>query len=140
MQRAILDTNVFVAAGFRPDSASAHLLRAVSDGRLALVWSEATRDETRAVLSRIPRLGWAEAEPLFDPAGRFDAPLDLAPVSFVGDPADRKFAALALATGAPLVSSDDDLLAHAERLGALKPGAFLRALRAAVADEDGNPP
>lgn len=131
MQRAILDTNVFVAAGFRPDSASAQLLRAVSDGRLVLVWSEATRKETRAVLSRIPRLSWAEAEPLFDAAGRFELSLDLAPVSFVDDPADRKFAALALATGAPMVSSDDDLLAHAERLGAMTPGAFLRTSGAA---------
>ena len=61
MPGAILDTNVFVAAGFNPASASARLLGAVGAGRRELVWSEATRRETRAVLERIPRLRWSDA-------------------------------------------------------------------------------
>ncbi len=128
MHRAILDTNVFVAAGFRAGSASAALLELAAAGTLVQVWSEATRDETREVLTRIPRLSWPAIEPLFGPEGRVDAPHDLAPVIFVADLSDRKFAALALATGTPLVSSDDDLLVHAGRLPVYTPGAFLRAL------------
>ncbi|MGM0584396.1 MAG: PIN domain-containing protein [Pseudomonadota bacterium] len=127
MPRAILDTNVFVAAGFNRASACARLLRAVEAGRLELVWSEATRRETRAVLERIPRLRWSDAEPLFRPEAERPAPGDLSGVGFVEDPEDRKFAALSLASGAPLVTADDHLLAHRDRLDVHKPSEFLRA-------------
>jgi predicted nucleic acid-binding protein len=130
MIRAIFDTNVFVAAGFNPASASARLLGAARAGRLLAVWHADTRAETRAVLTRIPRLRWADAEAVFVPEGAFAGPLDLAAVAFVTDPQDRKFAALALATGAPLVSADAHLLEHAEALGASPPGRFLDRLEA----------
>jgi ATP-binding cassette subfamily B protein/subfamily B ATP-binding cassette protein MsbA len=42
--RVVLDTNVFVAAGFNPGSHSA-LVAAVRDGRLRLVWDDATHTE-----------------------------------------------------------------------------------------------
>jgi len=35
--RVVLDTNVFVAAGFNPGSHSARLVEAVHDGRLRMV-------------------------------------------------------------------------------------------------------
>ena len=34
----MLDTNVFVAAGFNPGSHSAWLVEAVRDGRLRMIW------------------------------------------------------------------------------------------------------
>jgi predicted nucleic acid-binding protein len=128
--RAIFDTNVFVAAGFNRASASARLLRAVEVGRLTLVWTAATRAETQSVLQRIPRLDWSAAAPLFEPEGEYRGETDLAAVDFVEDPQDRKFAALALASGATLVSADDHLLTHRDRLPVRTPGAFCRALEA----------
>lgn len=125
--RAIFDTNVFVSAGFNPRSASARLLEEVAAGRIVLVWDEATRGEIRAVLTRIPRLSWEDAAGLFAPEGEHAGTVDPASLTFVVDPEDRKFAALALSSGATLVSADDHLLAHRERLPVLSPGEFLRA-------------
>jgi predicted nucleic acid-binding protein len=137
--RAILDTNVFVAAGFNPRSASARLIAQVRAGRLVLVWSEATRSETRSVLERIPRLRWEDAAPLFGPEGEHRGETDPSAVAFVVDPEDRKFAALSIASGATLVSADDHLLSHRDRLDVLSPGEFVRALetRAAGAGPNG---
>ena len=75
----VLDTNVFVAAGFNPGSHSARLIEAVRAGR-------------------------------------------------VPDPADRKFAALAEAARAPLVTSDAGLLNARARITVrvLKPSEFAR--------------
>lgn len=127
--RIVVDTNAFVAAGFNPASASARILEAAREGRLALVWDEATRGETKHVLSRIPRLRWEDAETLFREENRFRGDTDPEAFGRVEDPADRKFAALAAAADAVLITSDDHLLAHA---GALPcrietPGAFARS-------------
>lgn len=126
MLRAVLDTNVFVAAGFNKGSASARLLREVEAGRLQLVWNEGTRRETRSVLERIPPLAWEDVAPLFRPAAEHRDGGNLEAVSFVEDPQDRKLAALALSAGVPLVSADDHLLTHRDRLDVAKPGEFLR--------------
>lgn len=112
----VLDTNVFVAAGFNPGSRAAELLRRVRDGRVRLAWDAATRAETRRILERIPRLDWADAAPLFDGGIEIAAPPDHPAFALIGDPADRKFAALALAAGAVLVSNDSDLLSVRENL------------------------
>lgn len=125
MPRAILDTNVFVGAGFRRSSASARLIEAVREGRLAMIWHEATRAETRRVLTRIPPISWDAVAGVFLPEQEWTGTLDLDAVAFVTDPEDRKFAALSQAACAPVVTSDDDLLAHAGRIVAVKPGTFL---------------
>jgi predicted nucleic acid-binding protein len=124
--RAIYDTNVFVAAGFNPRSASAQLLEAARDGRVTLVWDAATRREIRHVLARIPGLSWEMAADLFRADEEFTGRCDPALVSFVTDPQDRKFAALARATGATLVSADHHLLDHRDRLDVAKPSEVLR--------------
>ena len=125
MPTAVFDTNVFVAAGFNPRSASAALIEAVRQGGIALVWTAATRRETRAVLTRIPRLSWDEVAGLFRPDTEYP-PEAAQDASFVADPADRKFAALAQAAGAVLVSADDHLLAHRDKLAVRRPAEFLR--------------
>jgi len=125
MPRAVFDTNVFVAAGFNPGSSSAELLRAVREGRIDMVWNEATRRETRSVLIRIPRLSWDICADLFRPESK-GPDATRAEVSFVEDPQDRKFAALALAARATLVSADDHLLTHRSRLDVARPAEFLR--------------
>src|SRR5213082_1495115 len=54
----VLDTNVFVAAGFNPGSHSARLVEAVRDGRLRMVFDDAIHAEIEHVMRQIPRLSW----------------------------------------------------------------------------------
>jgi putative PIN family toxin of toxin-antitoxin system len=126
----VLDTNVFVAAGFRPDSASGRIVQAVRSGALRMIWSEATRREIEHVVRRIPPLRMTDLETLFDDADRIDDGLHPDRFSVVADPDDRKFAALAHAGAATLISNDDHLLSAAVPLGleVLKPGDFLRTI------------
>ena len=106
----VIDTNVFVAAGFHPRSNAARVLQAVADGRLCMMWTEETRRETRHVLERIPPLSWARFSPLFAESNRFDEPIHPEKFGQIVDPDDRKFAALAYRAGAVLVTQDDHLL------------------------------
>jgi predicted nucleic acid-binding protein len=123
----VLDTNVFVAAGFNPRSASARILDAVRAGRYQLIWNEPTRRETEMILRRIPRLDWENVADLFRPEGEFTGPVDPDGFDFITDPDDRKFAALSAAANAPLVTNDNHLLAHRDTIGieVLTPRAFL---------------
>lgn len=52
----VLDTNVLVAAGFNPRSASARIVDAVKQGRLRMVWNDATRREIERIVQQIPPL------------------------------------------------------------------------------------
>ena len=52
----VLDTNVLVAAGFNPRSASAKIVEAVKQGELRMVWNEATRPEIERIMQQIPPL------------------------------------------------------------------------------------
>ncbi|MGD1924359.1 MAG: putative toxin-antitoxin system toxin component, PIN family [Paracoccaceae bacterium] len=126
--RAIFDTNVYVGAGFNPNSASATLIDAARAARITLVWDAPTREETRQILTKIPRLSWDAVEDIFAPEEEWTGGIDLAAVSYVEDPEDRKFAALSIASGATLISSDSDLLDHADRLNVMNPGAYLSVL------------
>lgn len=130
-RKAVLDTNVFVAAGFNPNSSSAVLLKLVSEGHVELVWTAATKRETRFVLESIPRLGWDEIAPLFRAQAEVADELPLERFDYVLDPDDRKFAALASASGATLVSSDNHLLDHRARgdISIASPSEFVRQLR-----------
>jgi predicted nucleic acid-binding protein len=131
-QRVVLDTNVFVAAGFRPGSASGRILDAVRSGALTLGRSDATRAETERIVRRIPPLGLNVILAIFRPADRFtDA---LRPDDFVSvpDPEDRKFAALAFAAGAVLIPNDEHLLGAEGEFHAVVPAAFLRRIASAA--------
>jgi predicted nucleic acid-binding protein len=70
-EAVILDTNVFVAAGFNPTSNSARLVDGVRTGNLRMVWNEATREEIERILRMIPRLSWDKIAPLFREKDRF---------------------------------------------------------------------
>lgn len=131
--RLILDTNVFVAACFRPGSSPGRLIAAARAGTVLQVWSPPTRRETEKILRRLPRGGWAPVADLFTEAGAVDPPPDAAAFAFVADPDDRKFAALAAATGVTLVSSDKGLLVHdgAAGLTVRRPWQVLAGLDAA---------
>jgi len=109
--RVVLDTNVFVAAAFNPQSHAARIIDAVRKGRLRLIWNEATRCETRRILQRIPPVAWEPFEDLFREENRHRETVNPGWFGHVRDPDDRKFGALAYATGASLITQDDDLLA-----------------------------
>jgi uncharacterized protein len=132
----VLDTNVFVAAGFNPGSHSARLVESVRDGRLRMIWDDATREETEHVMRQIPPLSWARIADLFRAEDRFGDSTHPEAYGFVPDPADRKFAALAEAVRATLVTSDAGLLNARERLAVrvLKPSEFARRCRALYGD------
>src|SRR6516162_3596476 len=117
MKGVVVDTNVFVAAGFSPNSASARLLDGIREGRFRLIWNQPTRRETEMILRRIPRLDWRIAADLFRPEGEFTGPVDPSAFTAIADPDDRKFAALAAAANAPLVTSDKLVLAQRGRIG-----------------------
>lgn len=110
MQRVVLDTNVLIAAAFRPGSRSAALVREVREGRVELVWDEPTRRESETLFRRIPPISWGDVSDLFREADRFTGSVDGSGFPSVPDPDDRKFAALAAAAGATLVSLDAHLL------------------------------
>ena len=127
MEGVVIDTNVFVAAGFNARSASERILAAIRERRFQLVWNEPTRRETEFVLRRIPPLGWDKFADLFRPEGEFTGRVDLHDFVFIEDPDDRKFAALSAAAKVPLVTNDHHLLAHRNLIGfdVLTPRAFL---------------
>jgi len=127
MAGVVVDTNVFVAAGFDATSASAHILAAIRRRSLQLVWNEPTRRETEWVLRRIPPLGWDTFAGLFRLEGEFTGRVDPQDFVFIEDPDDRKFAALGTAAKVPLVTNDHHLLDRRILIGCavLTPRAFL---------------
>jgi uncharacterized protein len=114
--KVVLDSNVFVAAGFNPQSSSAQLVAWIRAQRLRLMWHASTLEETRYQLKKIPPLSWEPFAALFERRNEFHGELALARYDFIADEDDRKFAALAEAVDAVLVSNDDHLLAVADRL------------------------
>jgi len=129
----VLDTNVFVAAGFNDESHSARLIEGVRRGDLTLVWNEATRHESQRVVEQIPPLSWEPFGDLFEDEGRYEAPIGPEEIDYVPDPADRKYAALAGATDATLITNDDDLLANREQaeVTIVSPGEYFERRREA---------
>ena len=128
--RVVLDTNVFIAAAFRPGSDSGRLVEAARSRTVLLIWNEQTRRETETLLRKIPPISWEAVADLFLQENRWPGRTDVAAYVAVPDPEDRKFAALAAAADATLVSLDRHLL-DADLDGACEvvvPGDFLDRL------------
>jgi predicted nucleic acid-binding protein len=104
-----------------------------------MVWNDATRRESERILGQIPPLRGIDAAQLFRAGDRIS--LDTHPEQFaaVPDPDDRKFAALAHAAGATLISNDAHLLSCRDRLPiiVLTAGAFWEMLGRSRAASDG---
>ena len=109
-RRAVFDTNIFVAAAFNEQTLSALLVRHARAGRILLIWNRNTRRETERTIAKIPPVHRFSLEGLFLTEGRFDKPTNAQKFTYVLHVPDRKFAALALAAKAPLVTRDTDLL------------------------------
>jgi len=131
MNGIVIDTNVFVAAGFNSKSAAARILGAVREGRFQLVWSKPTRRETETILHRIPGLDWARVADLFRSEGEFTGPVDPDAFVMIADRDDRKFVALCAAATTPLVTNDNHVLAQRRAAGieVLSPRAFVARAR-----------
>jgi predicted nucleic acid-binding protein len=127
MTSIVIDTNIFVAAGFNPNSYSATIIERVRQGTFNLAWSTATRRETCAVIEKIPPLNWQDFDDLFMEAHRVTEQIYPEDFSAIPDPDDRKFAALAAKAGATLITNDDHLLAVREQFDVWidTPGEFL---------------
>ncbi|MGH7517065.1 MAG: PIN domain-containing protein [Gemmatimonadales bacterium] len=122
----VLDTNVLVAAGFKPRSASAKIVDAVKQGRLRMVWNDATRREIERILRQIPPLRAQSVAQLFRPESYVTVATHPERFEEIPNPDDRKFAAVAQAAGAVLISNDEHLLKGRDHLvvPVLTPGEF----------------
>ena len=131
MNGVVVDTNVFVAAGFNTRSTSARIVAAVREGHFLLVWNKPTRHETETILRRIPGLDWATLADLFRPEGEFTGHVNPDAFVMIADPDDRKFAALATAAKTPLVTNDNHILAQQRAIDIeiLTPRAFVARQR-----------
>jgi len=123
----VLDTNVLVAAAFRPTGNAAWIIQRIRSGELRMVWHRETRAETRAVLDKIPPIHWSDFAGLYRREEEWTQPMDLDGLACIADPSDRKFAALAKASGAVVISQDDHLLSCRNRLplDVLRPGELV---------------
>lgn len=108
--KVVIDTNIIVAAGFNSSSHSARLLEMLRRGNLILVWDQATRRESQRIIHQIPHLDWEDIAGLFTPESEFTGRTKPGDYPIIADPDDRKFAALAAASGAILVTNDEHLL------------------------------
>jgi predicted nucleic acid-binding protein len=122
----VLDTNIFVAAGFNPRSTSKKILDAVKVGQVHMVWNDATRREIERILGQIPPLRAFPVADLFRQQDQFTAPTTPEEFNLIPDPDDRKFAALAHAAGAILISNDEHLLRFRDQIDVTvrTPGEF----------------
>jgi predicted nucleic acid-binding protein len=115
--KVVLDTNILVAAGFNPASSSARIVQAIKDRQVQLVWNEATRNESRRIIEQIPPLKWPAFEALFRRGVEFTGVVDPGRYAMIEDRDDRKFAVLAAAAGAALITNDEHLLSVRHNLG-----------------------
>ena len=110
MNGVVIDTDVFVPAGFNAGSASAGILAAVQEGDFQLVWNKPTRGATETILRRIPGLDWATVADLFESEDEFSGPVDPNASAMIADRDDRKLAALSTAAKTPLVTNGNRVL------------------------------
>src|SRR5947209_7709995 len=124
MGRVVLDTNVLVAAVYKPGSASRRVVEACLGGELTAVLSPALRREYELILARAAR-----GRPYLERVHRLLDGADViepaqTPRMVPDDPEDDKLVAAALVARAVLVTSDAHLLALAghEGLEVVRPG------------------
>ncbi len=135
----VLDTNVFVAAAFNPESSAGRIVEVLREGRLRLVWNETTRSEARRILKRIPPIAWEPFADLFREENRYTGSVNPGWFGQVRDPDDRAFGALAYAAGAALITQDDDLLEVRSNVGVsiLTPSEYARRARLRLSEASG---
>lgn len=129
--RVVLDTNVFVASYWAPESASARLVRACIDGKFLAVYTQDVKREVSAVLAQIRM-----PESYFDYLQAFwDAAEQVEPVRVddiaIDDPDDRKFLEAAAGAEADFLATNDVHLlsvGYVGRTEIIKPGSLATVL------------
>jgi len=81
-----------------------------------MIWNEETRRETRFIVDKIPPLSWSDFAELFHEEDRYRGQTDRDRFAHIPDPDDRKFAALAEAAGAVLLTNDEHLLSNRDQM------------------------
>ena len=96
-----------------------------------MVWNDATQREIERIVHQIPPLRAQPVAPLFRPADRFIGSTHPEQFAVIPDPDDRKFAALADAAGAVLISNDEHLLGSRDRMNltVLTPSEFWKGAK-----------
>lgn len=127
----VIDTNVFVANGFNPESHSAQIIKLVNERKLTLYWNEKTRDEVRLMLKKIPPIGWDAVSHLFRQEGHVEVHVKEQVFDYISDLDDRKFATVAFEANVPIVTNDEHFLEHRKRLpiGVYTPHQFMDYVR-----------
>ena len=122
----VVDTNVIWADALPALNPEPTNIQQIQAGRLRMVWSDATRREIERIVGKIPPLSGMKIADLFREENRYDGQMHLEKFHYISDPDDRKFAALAEATGAVLITSDDHLLSVREQSSVViqTPGEF----------------
>lgn len=125
--RVVLDTNVLVAAAFRPRGAAANVVARARAGALTVIWNDATRRESERIVRRIPPIATSNVLGVFRLGDAFTGLLDEESFAFIVDRDDRKFAALACAAQATLLTQDAHLLSVGARIPCpvMSPNAFV---------------
>ena len=131
--RLILDTNLLVGAAYAPGSASGRLLAAATAGEVTLVVSPATFAEYRFIVPRSVRRPGGAARVLAA-LRRAEAVVPSSEVNVAArgvseDPDDDKFLALAAASAADAVLSNDHHLLDVGAYAGVpigRPGAWTR--------------
>lgn len=129
--RVVLDTNVFVAAYWAPNSASARIVQACIDGVLQAIYTPDTRRETIRILNqiRLPEAFLTRLKPFWDTAMLVE-PVRVDDVR-IDDPDDRKFLEAAAGGEADFLVTNDDHLLSVKYLGRteiLTPGSLATVL------------
>lgn len=129
--RVVLDTNVFVAAYWAPESASSRIIEACMSGVIKPIYTAPVKREVLSVLGQIKvrdsYLEWLE--PYWAAAEQVEAVRvdDI----HIDDPADRKFLEAAAGGEADFIVTNDDHLLRVGYVGrteVLTPGSLARIL------------
>lgn len=126
--RAVIDTNLIIAARWKERSNSRELLEAVRQGRAVLLWSEDTQGEVMRILKKArPPAAFKElVESVFVPEYKVKSTPD---INLSEDPADNKFLAAAVGGGADVIVSNDKHLLELEEVKGIpivRPGEAVR--------------
>lgn len=132
MKKIVVDTNILVASAYAPESASRRIVQKCLDGTLKAVLSAALKKEYDRILPRAihTKSFQEELKTFLDVAEIVETPKIARVVP--DDPEDDKLIAIAVASGADAIISNDQHLLTLDPydgIRILQPSAFVKQLR-----------
>ncbi len=110
LEKVVLDTNIFVSASFNKKSNSHKIFELIKNNKVQFIWNPDTKDETKYILKKIPVIKWDRFKDIFKPEYEFTKKVTDKKFTEIQDHSDRKFANLAYASTAVLITSDQHFL------------------------------